>query len=412
MPLPRTILATDSTGGARPIRSRACLHLAAFLLAGCGGGADTGDSQAIVHDSAGVRIVTHPASPAPPRWTTDVPGRLELPGDFFQVTGSVVHDDGTIVVAEAGSRTLRRFSPEGEPRETVGGPGEGPGEFQGISFAAPYPGDSLLVFDLNLRRLSIFGADGRFGRSFQLQASEAAPFGNVRGVHRDGSLIATGFSQTPPGGPEDGRHWYTAPIFLHGPDGVYRSSLPAEAGGESYFERFDGGGFTVFQPLFGRNTSVIAGPGILVVASNDRWDLRFFTPDGTLTHRVRLGDGPPPPVTDALRRAAVNRALEASTSTRDPADLRRIHEGMEVPPTLPAHARVAVDRLDHVWVERYAPAPEPQSEWLVFAPDGALVAQVELPSRFMPHFIGEGYLLGVLRDELDVEQVVRIGLQR
>jgi hypothetical protein len=412
MPLPRTTLATDSTGGARPIRSRACLHLAAFLLASCGGGAETGDSQAIVLDSAGVRIVTHPASSAPPRWTADVAGGLALPGDFFQVTGAVVHDDGTIVVADGGSRTLRRFGPEGEPMATVGGPGEGPGEFQGISLVAPYPGDSLLVFDLNLRRVSIFGPDGSFGRSFQLQASDEAPFGNVRGVHRDGSLLATGFSQTPQGGPEDGRHWYSAPIFVYGPDGAYRSTLSAQAGGESYFERFNGGGFTVFMPLFGRSTFVVAGPEILVVASNDRWDLRFFTPEGALTHRVRLGDGPPPPVTDALRGAAVERLIENATSNREPADLRRIYEGMEVPPTLPAHARVAVDRLDHVWVERYVPAPEPDSEWLVFEPDGDLAAQVELPALFTPHVIGEDFLLGVLRDELDVEQVIRIGLKR
>ena len=48
----------------------------------------------------------------------------------------------------------------------------------------------------------------------------------------------------------------------------------------------------------------------------------------------------------------------------------------------------------------------------MFSPEGALVGQVELPTRFTPLAIGEDHLLGVLRDDLDVERVVRIPLTR
>lgn len=385
---------------------------ASLLLAGCGEGGGAGTSEVMVQDSAGVLIVTHPAEVEAPEWVADMAGRVVFPGELFQVPGAAALSDSTFIVADGGSRTLRRFGPGGEPLATVGGQGEGPGEFQAINLAVPHPGDSLLTFDLTLRRVSVFRGDGGFGRSFQLQTTDEAPFGNVRGVHGNGSLLATGFSQTPPGGPEDGRQWYTAPVFRYDPDGRFLGTLPADAGGESYFERFGDGGFTAFVPLFGRSTHVAPGPEIVVVASSDRWDLRFFTPDGSLTHRVRLGDGTPPPVTEALRREAVERALESSTSTRDPAELRRIYEAMEVPATLPAHARVVVDRLNHVWVERYASTSGPESQWLVFSPVGEAAGRVTLPARFTPHDIGTDYLLGVLRDDLDVERVIRIPLAR
>ncbi len=387
------------------------LALAAPLLSACGEGGGPDAPAVIVQDSAGVLLLTHPIDVDPPGWVADMPGILVLPGEFFRVSGAVALSDGSLVVADGGSLTLLRFGPDGEPSGTVGGAGEGPGEFQAIQLLALYPGDSILTFDLNLRRASLFGGDGSFGRSFQLETTDEAPFANLRGVHGDGSLLATGFSQTPPGGPENGRHWYTAPIFRYGPDGAFRGKLAADAGGESYFERI-AGGFTVFNPLFGRSSFVAVGPELVVVAANDRWDLRFFTPDGTLTHRVRLGEGPPPPVTDPLRREAVERALESSTSTRDPAELRRIHESMEVPATFPAHARVLVDGLNHVWVERYTLTPAQESEWLVFSPIGELAARVTLPARFTPHHIGADFLLGVLRDEFEVEQVVRIPLER
>lgn len=287
------------------------LAVAPFLAA-CGEGGGPGASDVVVQDSAGVLLVTHPVDTQPGEWVADMAGRLLLPG-----------------------------------------------EFQSINLLAPWPGDSILTFDLNLRRATIFAEDGSFGRSMQLEATEAAPFGNVRGAHGDGSLLATGFN-----------------------------------------------------PLFVRSTHVAVGPELMVVASNDRWDLRFFTPDGTLTHRVRLGDGPPPPVTEALRREATERALASSTSTREPAELRQIYEAMEVPTTLPAHARVVVDRLNHVWVERYAATPHPESEWLVFSPIGELAARVTLPARFTPQDIGVDYLLGVVRDDFDVEQVIRIPLAR
>ncbi len=403
-------------GNSRPRRrtpqALALTLAAAPLFAACGGGSGAGGPEAMVQDSAGVLLVTHPADAAFPVWEADMDGRLLFPGEFFQVSGALALSDGTHMVADGGTRTLRRFGPEGEPLGAAGGRGDGPGEFQAINFFAPFPGDSVITFDLNLRRASLFSEDGSFGRTFPLQATDEAPFGNLRGVHRDGSLLATGFTQTPPGGPEDGRHWYTAPIFRYAADGSYRGRLVADAGGETFFERFGNGGFTVFTPLFGRTTYLVAGPELVVVASNDRWDLRVFTPDGTLTHRIRLGGDAPRPITPELRREAIQRALDASTSSRDPDELRRIYEGMELPPGLPAHARVLVDRRNHIWVERYTPTPTPESEWLVFSPVGEAAGRVTLPARFTPHDIGADYLLGVLRDDFDVEQVVKIPLVR
>ncbi len=404
---------TPSPAAERRSPLSAALSAAALLsLAACGGGGDAGVPEAMVQDSAGVVLVTHSGDAAFPTWTAEVDERVGFEGDFFRVSGAVALSNGNHMVANGGTHTLQLFGPGGEALRSMGGRGEGPGEFQGLHLLARVPGDSVLAFDLNLRRASLFGADGGFGRTFALETNEEAPFGQLRGVHGDGSLLATGFSRTPDGGPEYGRQWYPAPIFRHGPDGSYRGRLPEDAGGEGYFEGMGGGGFAVFSPLFPRMAHVAVGPGRVVVASNDRWDMGVFSPDGALTHRIRMNGLGPRTITPALHRDAIERALDESTSGRDPDELRRIYEAMELPPELPAHGRVLVDRLDHLWVERYAPIPGETSEWLVFSPQGEAAGRVVLPTRFAPHDIGDDFLLGVLFDDLEVEQVVRIPLRR
>ena len=70
-----------------------------------------------------------------------------------------------------------------------------------------------------------------------------------------------------------------------------------------------------------------------------------------------------------------------------------------------------LDRDDRLWVEEYAAVPDDRSVWTVFTPEGTLVARATMPQRLTPLEIGRDYLLGVERDELDVESVVVIPLR-
>jgi hypothetical protein len=235
-------------------RERRPVALLSLLLAvgGCSDGELGRGADPVVLDSAGVTIVEHPATPAEaPVWHVAVDEALRLPGEFFQITGVLRFPDGRVVVAEAGSRQLRFFGPDGTPQGAVGGEGEGPGEFRHLTGLWRWPGDSLVTFDRQLRRLSIFDERGTLGRTFSLEITDDVPFAVVQGVHGDGSLLATGFAQSGPSGPQTGRHRYPSPAYHFRPDGSLSGILPLTSSSEGYFQTIDGG-FTVYTAVFPR----------------------------------------------------------------------------------------------------------------------------------------------------------------
>ena len=65
----------------------------------------------------------------------------------------------------------------------------------------------------------------------------------------------------------------------------------------------------------------------------------------------------------------------------------------------------------NVWLPSYRPAyPEEGSPYTVISPDGEWLGQVETPPGFRILDVAGGLVLGVLRDEMDVESVVVYGL--
>ena len=84
------------------------------------------------------------------------------PYQLHQARGSVLLDDGRIVVANAGSQELRFFDSEGRYLKAVGGDGEGPGEFRFPGRVRRIGEDSLLVWDQRLQRVSFFDAEGGY----------------------------------------------------------------------------------------------------------------------------------------------------------------------------------------------------------------------------------------------------------
>ncbi len=66
---------------------------------------------------------------------------------------------------------------------------------------------------------------------------------------------------------------------------------------------------------------------------------------------------------------------------------------------------IQLDDDGNVWVAEYFLPGETRNARTVFGPDGVWLGSLELPPRFAPHHIGGDFVLGVWRDELDVESV-------
>ncbi len=393
---------------------RSLVHHLAFapavlLLVACAAGERDGRAEPLVRDSAGVTIVEHPAElTAPVEWTLTLDDAVRLEGEFDGVRHGVRMADGRVIVADGDSRSLRIHAADGAPLASVGRAGGGPGEFRGISSLSRWPGDSLLAWDIQQRRLTLFDDQGNLGRTFALATSTDVPFGNVQGVFADGSMLTTGFVAG--GGPEPGRSRSQAPVHRFRRDGTLETTYPFMTGGEAFFDVFDGG-FSVTAALFARSATPHVGQALLVEADNERFELRLRATSGELQRIVRRG-GVTPAITPELRAAVVEHTLAALPNDETRERRRPALESMPVPERLPAFGRVHVDRLDHVWVEEYAPIPGERSTWWVFASDGALVARATMPQRVTVLEVGPDYMLGGHRDALDVEEVVVMRLRR
>ena len=144
-----------------------------LLLSAACEGAGAG-SFTVSADSSGVRIVTSdplastsvcPVSEAPRLAIGALDGAdAEL---FHRIRGVARLSDGSIAVVDESSGEIRLFDSAGVHRRTMGGLGEGPGEFESPWLIWALPGDTLWVGDYRPWRFNVFGPDGRWARAVQ-----------------------------------------------------------------------------------------------------------------------------------------------------------------------------------------------------------------------------------------------------
>jgi len=96
----------------------------------------------------------------------------------------------------------------------------------------------------------------------------------------------------------------------------------------------------------------------------------------------------------------------------------RVAREAEVMRALPAIGRLLAAGTGDLWISGYQPSdgipsgtgaapgvPAGTTEWTVYGPTGAPKATLRTPARFRVLHAGDGWLLGVARDEDDVERV-------
>jgi hypothetical protein len=379
---------------------------------GCSVGAEM--NLATVRDSAGVIIVessggawqdgevwTVASQPAVDIGVLDGAEEYQL----FQVRDARRLNNGNIVVANGGIE-LRFYDRTGTYLSTAGRQGGGPGEFEGLGWVRPYLGDSLLTYDYGQVRVSLWDQDGNFGRSYKI--NPPGDFGFIMGedAFSDGTLLAKaplvfrgGFAEGAQRSDEEyntysmeGELIDTVGMFP-GPDQFIRSGR-------------DGDNFMVelLTPPFGRNSFMELHGDMLYFGSSDSYEIERRGKDGTLEQLIRR-DVPARPVT----AADIERFIEGEIADVEDANTRRdrreMYEEMTAPEIMPAYEGLKVDDLGNLWVEDYEPDPDAESLWTVFDPDGRMLGQVVLPNGLGVMQIGDDFVLGVWRDEFEVEHV-------
>ncbi|MXY31935.1 MAG: hypothetical protein F4043_13485 [Gammaproteobacteria bacterium] len=364
----------------------------------------------VQRDSAGIEIVeaTRPLWDDSSLWRVDPEPLLDLAlsgsgpnHEFHRARSMIQRPDGSLAVADRGSQQVRVFSEAGEFQESFGGPGEGPGEFSNL-WRIENAGDTLLVLD-SRRRVTVVTPRLALVRTFNL-ANNTSSLHNLGG----GTMLTVGAS---PGLPEARATGVIRPaeiLALVSLEGVEIDDIGETPGSESYVSV--GENYASGAPLFGKTAHVAVLGQRIFRGTSDAMEVEELDMTGSLVRILRIPGYPLDLSADRI--AAEREARLEELPSAVPAFIRRLVEDLPAPATRPAYANMLVDPSGAVWLELYRGVSErdrPQ-EWLILDADGTWLGNVEVPRRFTVMEVGMDRMLGVWRDEVDVEhpQVLRL----
>ena len=411
--------------GTRKVAVVAVAAVASTLVAGlaCASGADPGRDPVTVRDSAGIEIVEsfEPSWPSGSEWIvtpepTVVIGAVE--GNrahlLSRVVGAVRLSDGRIAVLDSEAQELRLFGPDGEHVGTLGGPGEGPGEFSYPSVLERLPGEILQVVD-RLQRVR-FASDGG------LDSEETLDWGRVTGLgsytvecgaglplfYRDVVMVCPRTSNDDL--PDEGLHRRLDPVVVVPWDLSTADTLGGLLGLEQYALQHRGRRSFAIHSLYSRGLFALDPEGErLYLGETGRYEIRVWSLDGRFERIIRRPGTTRPPTPEEVEEG-YERAAVFIFPDRGNIDAVRGH--IQLPDSVPPIQSIAVDAEGYLWVGTRSLGPAHPNRFEVFAPDGRLLGGVELPAGVRLVDIGVEYVLGVRQDELGVPFVELYALHR
>jgi hypothetical protein len=336
---------------------------------------------------------------------------------LFQVEGALRLADGRFVLANAGSGELRVYAADGTFLASHGRKGEGPGEFQLPALAGRVAGDTLLVVDVELRRISLLHPDAGFLESVPVSDQVGGalyPLGMFEGgavmvgggfywSGHAGDRLADGYTRPPTSYRSISRRGELAVDFGEFPGSEFFMKTRTSAEGHMMM--------AARLIPFGCHPMAAMTSSRFFFGSGDSWEVKVFGSGGELERIVRW-DRPSTPVTGDDVEAYIEQAVaDASDATRAP-EIRQDLSALPVPDALPAFAGLRADSRGYLWVERSRTPGDPTPVHDILDLEGRVVGWVALPEELEILEIGPDYLLGLHRDELEVEYLRVYGVTR
>jgi hypothetical protein len=363
---------------------RAALLLAAAALGGtsaCGRGSEAGEPGSTRTPSCAVTEVA--SSPAN--------------ADFSGISSLAVDSRGRIYVADAGVQQIVVLSEDAAPVRRIGRIGDAPGEFNDVSSLQVLPGDSLLVLDRQLNRVTLYAPNAdRPARTVNLSAASPLPPPFALVGTGDGHLLGE-YRDYYRGDDDPNRDIRRRRVFrLLGADGrLLRDSLLVLPEPEtSIVVRRDGVVMATPSP-FGRRSPWVLAPGDRIVTGwGDSLAVQTFSLDGR-----RMGGFSRPHRRVELTPGDLNAILE------DEPEVFRAAVRQAAPEVWPAFQHLLVDDLGRTWVGVLTPRGEP-TRWEVVDTAGRAVCGVDLPESMRIQVVRDDRVFVVATDDLDVPRVV------
>lgn len=417
----------SNSASPRPaISQRAALSLATLATCFCACAPDDPAPRfASARDSAGIEIVDNGAPTAPALRQFSLGDRPLLvvgleedaPGHMLnQVVGAFRLSSGGLVVGDRGSAEVRFFADDGRHLLSVGGQGEGPGEFRLLVGLDRLPGDTVVAsaWPVGLRAwwdpTGEYIDDTQSGRwGMGLVGGRTLPDGTMLVDVYDGASYGNSIETWAAQG-DEGSTFRTEGLLVR----VSRDGQPTDTigtvVGEEWFKigQVRTSGFANHVRPFTSRTHLAFNDQQIFLGENHLAEIRAYAYDGTLSRIVRW-ETEPLPVTAGDRGGFRREALDGlNNPTRRPAFERWLSE-VVYPETKPAFRALATDRSGRLWVQTWT-VDEEVDRWLIFDRSGTLAGTVVAPGDFRVLDAGDDYVVALVTDDLGVETVQLWGL--
>ena len=381
-----------------------------LLLGACAGGDQAAEAGVTVQDSAGITVIQHPGDPMSAGAGTPLDVVLSFglrPSEyaFERLIDGALLPNGDVVVVDIGASEVVRIAADGSSHSVLAGSGEGPGEVRMPISVLTLPGDSILVEDDGNSKLLVLH-DGEVARVSSVANTGQAPYAlRAYAAGSDGRLLMGTSSYMP----DQGSGWIQGHMVVAGPDGLEADTVGAY---DMAISTSRDGPENPFRP-FGQ---LSASPSGFVGGRSDRAEVVWYGTDGAVERIARWT-----PVRDVADQSDVDQLLEMYRTT-----LPGMNPGMPEE-RVEQMVRQRADRIQltgdpvplyielidfgpsGVWLSEFrsdAYGSGGASAYRVVSPDGQSIRRVDLPQMTRVFDVSGDRVLGVARDELDVQYVV------
>lgn len=362
-----------------------------------------------ITDSLGVRIVVahdslrtehFPFLRLLARVDTIGVGFGEEPYQFSYIRGAVVTSEG-VLVADQASREIRYFDGQGRFLTSLGGEGEGPGEFASLSWMQRGGEGIVFAWDGNKSSLTTIAIAGSSLSFMSRRRLNVVPWNaEPRGIVGAGRVLLVGpgpGAPSPVPGRVNGGEMVVGVASEEMLPEMHRLAVvPSRPAYLSNDMRMVPVPFTVLPAVAVGVESVWLGTGV-------NREIRKVDLDGRVRVILRL------PSMGVVTDPDVARFIESDLEDYEHEERprrRQLLNEIPLPDKLPAFNRLKLDDHQQLWVGGYNAGASPVTTWHVFDRDGCPVGRIVMPAGLRILTIGYGRIAGETRDELGVRRVL------
>lgn len=326
----------------------------------------------------GITVVKNPKEPVYKEGVCILEEELAIGGAegreeymLSRIIDVAVDDAGNIYAADMKENHIKVFDRNAGYLNTVGRPGQGPGEFSQIADIQITPRNELMVYDRLAFKLTFFALDGNYLRSIHLKGIQA---------------LRKNFRENVTG------NYYVGTIEFQGKYGTntFRSSREVrEYGSDLTFiktivkDKFRNADVPLRQDMLAR----FLPSGLILCGFTDAYEFRIISPDGKVVRRV-LKEYEPIEISDEEK------------------ERRGLADVKSVPKYFPAFQDFSMDEEGRIFVQTFGrQGDENKFYYDVFDPDGKYI--VKMPSNALPEYWKNGKMYTIEYDEQGYQYIKR-----